>query len=412
MNTSMKIGAICVASVMFLTGCSSGSANEKAGIGKETIVYQNFISNGGNEDNLKKIVDSFEKENPDIEVSVKTTDYANYFTQLQTDLSAGTAADVFDVDMGMFQKLEKNDVFADLEINNLSKYRQSILNSYSADGKQLAVPTSFSTVVLFYNKSLFDKAGIEYPTDNWKWNQELDAASKITNKDEGVWGDMQPCTYNEFYKVIEQAGGSFLDEAGKPAFNSDAGVNAVKYLTDKPGKVMPPVEESNKPDFDTNLFKSGKLGMWHTGIWMFSALKDVDFDWDVVVEPGSKEQKSAAFSNAIAVSKSSKHIKAATKFAEYLSSAKVMVDTRLNSGWELPALSNADTYKPYLEQDHPANREAVLKSIDNSTPAPNLGEKGEEINDEFKNYLEEVASGRKSVDDLGELEKIVGDLLK
>src|SRR5690606_25738612 len=82
---------------LVLTGCSTASSSDSGGDSGEkvTITYSNFISNGGNEENLQKIVDAFEEENPDITVEVQTAPYSDYFTQLQTDLAAGTQADVF-----------------------------------------------------------------------------------------------------------------------------------------------------------------------------------------------------------------------------------------------------------------------------------------------------------------------------
>ena len=67
---------------------------------------------------------------------------------------------------------------------------------------------------------------------------------------------------------------------------------------------MPTIEQGQgTPDFDTNLFKDGKLAMLHTGIWMFGAFADVPFGWDIAVEPGNTQQASAVFSNAAAVSR-------------------------------------------------------------------------------------------------------------
>src|SRR5690606_9005684 len=142
--------------------CSSSTPTSQGGDvadGDRLISYANFISNGGNEENLQTIVDAFEDANPDSKVDVTTTDYANYFTQLQTDLSAGTEPDVFDVDAGAFANIQASGVLAPLQGFDAAAYRQGVLESYAVDGAQYGLPSSFSNVVLFFNKELFDAAG-------------------------------------------------------------------------------------------------------------------------------------------------------------------------------------------------------------------------------------------------------------
>jgi multiple sugar transport system substrate-binding protein len=393
------VALVAAGSALSLAACSGGqqsAQSEESGSGGVTITYSNFISNGGNEENLQTIVDAFEKENPGITVDVQTTDYANYFTQLQTDLSAGTQADVFDVDAGSFPNLQADGVLAALDGVDASAYRDSVLQTYQVDGAQYGLPTSFSTVLLFYNKDLFDAAGIAYPDDTWTWKDEQAAAEKLTDTANGVWGDYQPISYNEYYKALAQTGGSFLSADGSAAaFGDAAGVRAAQWLTAKSATTMPTAEDgAGTPDFDLDLFKAGKLAMWHTGNWMISLVGDLPFDWDIAVEPGDTQEASAVFSNAVAVSAQSQHAEAAQKFATFLSSSSVMVSTRLDAGWELPATSDESALSPYLEAGTPANRQAVFDSLDSIVSSPVLGPNSQEIQDDVTNALTEIAAGR------------------
>ncbi|MDQ4212871.1 sugar ABC transporter substrate-binding protein [Microbacterium capsulatum] len=407
----LAAGAALAVGALVLSGCSS-SGSAAADSGKVTITYSNFIANGGNEKNLQAIVDAFHKANPDITVKITTTDYANYFTKLQTDLSAGTQADVFDVDAGSFHTYADQGVLAQLKDVKSAAYRKSVLDTYAVDGKQYGLPTSFSDVVLFYNKDLFDKAGVAVPTANWTWKDEQAAAQKLTAA--GVWGDYQPVSYFEYYKAVAQAGGSFLSKDGKKsAFNSPQGIAAAEWLAGKSGKTMPTAADgAGTADFDTNLFKSGKLAMWHSGIWMFSTLGKLPFNWDVAVEPGDTSHASAMFSNAAVVSASSKHAAAAQKFAEFLTTSKEMVQTRLDAGWELPAVSDEAALKPYLSQTPPANRPAVFDSLEKVALNPILGPNAQQIQDAVSNALGEIAAGRqKAADAIPALAKTVDGLL-
>ena len=397
-TTALATAGVIAVAALALSGCSADSADES---GPVTITYTNFISNDGNEENLQTIVDAFEKENPDITVEITTLPYADYGTALQTDLAAGTVSDVFDIEYANYAQYQANGVLAELPVENPEAYRQSLLEAYQTDGTQYALPSSFSTVVLYYNADLFDAAGLDYPTSDWTWSDEQAAAEKLTDAAAGVWGDHQPVSFYEFYKTLAQNGGEFLDDSGtKVAFNSPEGVEAAQWLVGKSGTVMPTIEQGQgTPDFDTNLFKDGKLAMLHTGIWVFGAVADVPFGWDIAVEPGNTEQASAVFSNAVGVSSASEHTEAAAKFAEFLTSSDVMVQTRLDSGWELPPISDEAQLATYLEQGDPANRQAVFDSLDGIALPPVVAEGQQEMQDIMTEELVEAQAGRKTVEE-------------
>lgn len=389
------LGVVGVAALV-MTACAPAEQS-----GPVTITYTNFISNDGNEENLQAIVDAFEAENPDITVDVTTLPYGDYGTALQTDLAAGTVADVFDIEFANYASYQANGVLAPLEVTNPESYRPSLLEAYSTDGTSYALPSSFSTVVLFFNKDLFDAAGLDYPSSDWTWADEEAAAVALTDQAAGVWGDHQPVSFYEFYKVLAQNGGEFLSEDGTSvAFNSPEGIEAAQWLVGKSGSVMPTIEQGQgTPDFDTNLFKDGKLAMMHTGIWVFGAVADVPFGWDIAVEPGNTQQASAVFSNAVGVSATSEHIEAATKWAEFLTSSTTMVDVRLDAGWELPPISDEAALATYLEKDNPANRQAVFDSLDGIALPPVVAVGQTEMQDIVTQELVEAQAGRKTVEE-------------
>jgi multiple sugar transport system substrate-binding protein len=76
-----------------------------------------------------------------------------------------------------------------------------------------------------------------------------------------------------------------------------------------------------------------------------------------------------------------------------------MVDVRLSSGWELPAISDDALLAPYLELTPPENRAAVFEALENIAVAPQLGTNATEIQDDVTNTLGEIAAGRASADD-------------
>ena len=387
------VGVVALA----LSGC--GAPAEESG--PVTITYTNFISNDGNEENLQTIIDAFQDENPDITVEVTTLPYADYGTAIQTDLAAGTESDVFDIEYSNYAQYQANGVLAPIEVANADAYKASLLEAYATDGTQYALPSSFSNVVLYYNKDLFDAAGLDYPTNDWTWDDEKAAAEALTDQAAGVWGDHQPVSFYEYYKVLAQNGGQFLaDDGTSVAFNTPEGVEAAHWLVDKSGTVMPTIEQGQgSPDFDTNLFKDGKLAMLHTGIWVFGAVADVPFGWDIAVEPGNTTQASAVFSNALGVSANSEHPEAAGKWAEFLSSSDTTVDVRLEAGWELPPISDDAKLSTYLEKGSPDNRQAVFDSLNGIALPPVVAEGQSEMQDIMGEELVEAQAGRKTVEE-------------
>ena len=400
----MQIGALTIVAGL-IAGCSSSTDDASSSPGDTTvsepvtITYNNFISNGGNEPNLDTIVAAFEKENPNITVDVTTLPYGDYFTALQTDLVAGTEADVFDIEFANYRSYVESGVAAPIEGVNASVYRAALAESYQTDGVQYALPTSFSTVVLYYNKDLFDAAGVAYPTADWTWEDEQAAAEAITDKSQDIWGDYQPFTYNEYYKAVAQAGGSFLSEDGSTVnFNTPEGIKAASWLVNKVGNTMPAAGDAST-DSDADLFSTGKLAMWHTGIWMFNSMQEVPFGWDIVVEPGLTQQASHLFSNAVMVSANSDEVAAATKWAEFLTSSDTMVDVRLASSWELPPVADDAALSAYLTAGLPQNRQAVFDSLNGVAIAPSIGANQAQMADIVTKYLAEAAAGRMTVEE-------------
>jgi multiple sugar transport system substrate-binding protein len=383
-----------------LSACSQGSATDpgESADGKTVVRYMNFSANDGHEKDLDTIVAAFEKENSDIDVRVETLPFADYFTTLQTAVAGDTAPDAFELNYENFVTYAKNGSLAELSGVDSSAYEKSLVEAYSSDGKQYGLPESFSNVVLFYNKTLFDQAGVEPPTADWTWADEQAAAQKLTNKGAGVWGDYQPITYNEFYKALAQTGGEFLSEDGKQAtFDSSEGLKAANWLIGKNGTTMPTeADGAGTPDFDSKLFKDGKLAMWHNGIWMFDALADATFEWDVVVEPGDTTKASAMFVNGLAVSSASKNTEAAQKWITFLSSSDTMTQVRLDTSWELPPVADESKLASYVEKPKPANRKAVFDSLENAVLPPVI-ERQQEMQDAVTKELGEAAAGRKPV---------------
>ncbi len=361
-----------------------------------TLTYATFSAAGAQEETLSKMIAVFEEKNPDIKIDVRLTGFNDYFTQLATQIAGGNPPDVFEMNMENFLAYMLRGATADLSelIADRSAYSEGTLAACSNDGKLFAIPMSFSTVVMFYNKALFDQAGVAYPTDAWTWADEQAAAEKIVAAGgEDVWGIYQPITYNEFYKTAKQNGGSLLnDDQTAFTLNTPENVDVLGQMIDRVrvSKVMPTTEAmAGRGDWD--LFTEGKLAMLHTGIWAFPTFTEkCAFDWDIVVEPGIGQKATHFFANVNCVSVDSKQKEAAARFIDAMGSDPDIVQLRLDAGWELPTIADQEKLSQYLTLTPPENRKAVFDSMDFAATPPALKEQAAvaEIIDSYLKPLE------------------------
>jgi multiple sugar transport system substrate-binding protein len=378
------------------------SAAPSAAAEKVTLTYFTFSAAPDHLEDLDAIVQAFEQKNPNISIEVQTAAYTDYFTKLQTQVASGSAPDTFELNYENSVAYASSGALLDLTPLaaadadfDASVYYPKAYEVFQADGKQFGVPEQFSDVLLFYNKDLFDAAGVAYPDASWTWEDERAAAEKLTDKANGVWGHFQPIQFFEFYKVLAQNGGSFFNEDGsKSTFNDAKGVEAANWLIGKLDKTMP--SDAFGPDQDSALFNSGKLAMWHTGIWLFPSLADAPFKWDVSVEPGNVRKAHHFFANAVVASAATEHPAEAWTWLRFLTSSEEAVKVRLDASWELAAVADQSLFEPYLAQTPPDNREAVFEALSDIVTPPVI-EQQSQMQDIVTQALEKARLGQVSV---------------
>ena len=361
-----------------------------------TIRYFTFSAAPDHLEDLDTIIAAFEAENVGIQVEVETAPFADYFTLLQADIASGDAPDVFELNYESFVSYADAGTLLDLggSLSANAPYYPRALEAFSYDGVQYALPATFSTVLLFYNADLFDAAGIEYPTADWTWVDAVAAAEAIKALGDDTWGLYSPTQFWEFYKKAGQNGDCqfFNEDMSESTINSEACVSTLETMVGfQTSGIMPTAAELSGVS-DGELFTSGKLGMLVTGIWMFDAFKDVDFVWNVEVEPGINQKANHFFANGVAVSADTANAEAASKWAEFLTSSEVAANVRVESAWELPALDKPEYFEAYLTKTPPANRAAVFAALENPVTPPVIVRQGE-MQDTVNALLTQVVDG-------------------
>ena len=410
------VSAMACAAVL-LSGCGSNTTEkpaskpadaqtEKNAAGADeavTIRLDQFSGSGASEEALKKMIAKFNEQYPNVKVELQSFGYDDYFTQLQSKIVGGSAADVFELNFENFVAYASEDVLLDIGdlIGDTSGFNQTALEAFQYDGKQFGIPNSFSNVVLIYNKDLFDKAGVSYPTDDWTWTEMLEAAKNIRALSADTYGLYRPLSFHEFYKGVKQNGGSLLSEDGKNfTVNLPQNVETLEIMSDwVTGSNVMPSDAQMGGMGDWDLFKSGRLGMIVTGIWAFSDFTDnCDFAWDVAVEPGNTAKATHFFSNAYVVNKETTNPEAAAALAAFLAGSKEAAQIRVDASWELPPVTYQDVLDSYLKVTPPENREAVFKSLDYLVTPPVVKQQSE-MQEIISKYLNNAVSGNISAKD-------------
>ncbi|HFU3990982.1 TPA: ABC transporter substrate-binding protein [Klebsiella pneumoniae] len=207
-------------------------------------------------------------------------------------------------------------------------------------GTTYAIPFHNSTPILYYNKTMFDRAGIKQPPQTWA--ELLADAKKLTDESKGQWGIMLPSTNDDyggwiFSALVRANGGKYFNEdyPGEVYYNSPTAIGALRFWQDLiyKDKVMPSGVLNSKQI--SAAFFSGKLGM--------------------AMLP-AKEQRAVPIGGASLVSFkgiSDAQKKAAYQFLTYLVSPDVNGAWSRFTGYFSPRKASYDTpeMKAYLQQD-------------------------------------------------------------
>jgi multiple sugar transport system substrate-binding protein len=351
-----------------------------------TLTYYTFSAAPDHMEELGQMIQIFEASHPNIKINVETAPFDNYFTKLQTLIAGGMAPDIFELNYENFVTYAAKGLLLDLNpltetdaSFDASIYYPRANEPFSYNNMQLGLPATFSTVVLYYNKDLFDQAGVAYPQEDWTWADAVEAGKQLTDPAAGVYGLHSGIQFWEFYKKAAQNNCQFFNEdKTEVLINSPECVQALETMISfvETEKIMPSQADMGGLS-DGDMFLQGKLAMDVTGIWMFAAFADAPFAWDIEVEPGMATHATHFFANAVSVFAASKHPQEAWEWVKFFTSDPEMARIRVESGWELAALSNPAFFDEYLQQSPPDNRQAVFNSLKYAVVPPVIERQGE-----------------------------------
>lgn len=336
--------AAAAAALTAAAGCSSSGSSASGG--QVTLTYG--IWEVSEAPAMRQIAKEFEKSHPNIKIRVALTPWDSYWTKLQTAATGGSAPDVFWLNLANFKLYASNGVILPLtkmiksDHIDLGNYYDTITTGYQWKGDQYALPKDIDTICLWYNKKLFDAAGMKYPDTSWTWDNVATAATKLTDRSKGVYGIAAALAdQTNFYDTILQAGGQIISADGrKSGYDSDAAIAGLSFWTDLILKYHASPTLAQMTDTEPQqMFSSGKVAMYYGGSWEALALKDVPYavaNAGVTVMPKGKVRATVSNGLGNVVYAKTKHPKEAWEFVKFLGSKEAAL-IQARTGTVIPA---------------------------------------------------------------------------
>lgn len=380
------VAAAAVALSGALTGCSS-AGNDSAS--SNVVEVWDYEGQGVSNEAMEAAVKSFEEENPDLKIKRTSFAFGDLSKSIIQGGVGGQIPDVAIIDNVDNQNFASLGLLKDItsEVSSMQdEYYEGPWSSTQLNGKTYGLPMNSNNLALFYNKTLFEQAGVATPPSTW---DELAATAKKLATD-GKMGLAISGVKNEqgTFQVLPfvwQAGGD-IDEYAK--YGGEA-LTFLKNMIDD-GAMSSAVSNYSQEDARTQ-FTTGQTAMMVNGPWEISNLSDVDFEWGVAPLPKGQRAATGLGGENIVAFEGAKNPEGALKFVKWMASNKG-VQTFCDISGQLSPRPDLDG-KLKLSSD--PNMQVFEKQME-FTHARSYGENYNKISEAVQLSIQEALTGAKS----------------
>lgn len=303
---------------------------------------------------FEKIVADYEAANPDVNVTVQHAPWSGYFTRLDAQLAAGAGPDVFFItnvpSYAARGALEPLDSYVEETGFPIEEYNQEALRSHSLDGQLYSFPRDNATIVLYYNIDAFDEAGVEYPSEDWRWDDLRAAAKELTVSDGGRVSRYGLVVESNDWPIwMAQNGGYAFDDPIEPTTFTMAepeAVEAIQYVADmiNEDRSMPSFLEAGQAGGTTQMFLSEQAAMAITNAARLGSYANADFEWGIAPLPAGPDgiRKNRIGGAGFAMNANSANKDAAWDFLSYLAGPEGQATFASAASPAVPAMTGND----------------------------------------------------------------------
>ena len=391
-------------------GAGAGGATIKAEAG--TLVWYLWDAGPERLPYYEEIAKNFQAEQSTtkLELVPPLPGAGTYFDKLKTQIAGGQTVDIIgaspvwvpDVGANGIAK-ELNTFMARDKDFKIDNYAKGVVDGATWQGKLYMLTLFGNFNLLYYNKALFDRAGVKYPDDTWTRDQVLDAARRLTTRtsspDADVFGFNFARDLNNVLPWIWQNGGDAFDKPEAPTkatMSSAPTLDSVTWLADMINrhKVAPGEGAAAVPNF-----QSGRVAMMTQGVNSLGVVaREAQFPWDVAIHPrGRSGRPNSAGTLYYGISGTTKMPDAAWTFTKHLCGVP---GQRIFVRQQIGAPVHKDLEKEYTQMPPPpANRKAVLDTLPTLRALPKTLKMMEIYAPVFTTVLNDIWSGKVSATD-------------
>lgn len=372
--------------MVMLVGCvapvaDTGSESETGSDGPVTITWAMW----GSPEEIathQAVADAFMEEHPDIRIEIYSEPWGDYFTKIQTLWASGDASAVPDVlflspiqgyaSQGVLENL---DPFIEASGYNLDDYWPSLLEFATYEGSIYGFPRDIGLEVLYYNRDMFDEAGLSYPDDTWTWDNLLEAADALTIVEESgrVARYGLAMESGKYLLWVNQNNGSILDDMRNPSrctLADPEAVEAIQYFAEmmENNYAMRP-DGLSQSGGDAGAFSEGQVAMIIQNSSRVPVFNNSEMNYDVSVVPVPEGGQRAASAGGASwtMSALSDSKDEAWTFLQWLQSTDGGQRIYTESGEILPALQSTAKSDAFLNLGEPPdNRQAFITEGENA----------------------------------------------
>lgn len=370
---TLSLVAFCCFGALFFTACGK--------LGTQVTLRCAFWGDTNEIAIIKNSVELFKKNNPGIEVTLERLPSGDPYTEkILTQIAGGNPVDVMFVNAEQFYIYAKKGIllplneYVDKNKFPVDKFYPKIIDKFTIDKNLYVLPRDIAPVcVVYYNKDLFDAAGLKYPTNDWKWDDMRAMAIKLTKKNpDGTttfgyaddWGIWDP--------FVLSNGGKYVDDLKNPKkclLDSPEAIAGLQYRQDLmfKYKVMPsPAQLSSMGGVGaSDMFMQGKAAMYLCGIWKTPYFREtMKGKWDAAPFPVSPAGKRGYLisGGGYAILKTTKHPEEAWKLLTYLAGEEGQKQLA-QTGLAQPAIKAIAESPDFLDGKPPASKKFLLDAV-------------------------------------------------
>lgn len=328
----------------------------------------------------QKLIGAFEAKNSGMKVElINIPSGGDFNTRLAADLAAGAPADIVLINYRRVAAYAAKNAFEPLgpyltksTLISPSDFYPQAMQAFDFGGP-LCIPQNISSPAFYYNKEMFDAAGVAYPADDWSWDDMLEAAQALTldtNGDGAIdqYGFGVEPELIRLAPFVLQTGASLVDDYNAPtqfALDTPEGLKAFQWFVDLQVKwhVVPTAEEEASEASESR-FLNGRTAMYMNSRRGVPTYRETaKFDWDVAPLPSDQYRASILHSDGYCVTSASKNKGVAWAFIEFANSVEgqtIMAGT----GRTVPSNATVAESPAFLEPNlPPANSKVFIDAV-------------------------------------------------